>query len=168
MKRLPYVAVLFFLCLAGCENQTTVEQKSKTVAEKSKSFAQTKSTTAAVKWGTLKGRFVFDGKAPTPAPLAVYKDKVVCCDGGCPMDESLLIDKKTSGVANVVVYLRSKLESEKFIHPSYKKTEKNKIQTFTRHCQFVPHIVAMRTTQTLVYTNKDKVGHFANLNLEHG
>jgi len=34
MKRWPYVAVLFFICFAGCENKPSVEQK--TVAKKSK------------------------------------------------------------------------------------------------------------------------------------
>ena len=69
-------------------------------------------------------------------------------------------------MANVVVYLRSKLESEKFIHPSYKKTEKKKIQMISKRCRYVPHLVAMRTAQTLIYTNEDAVGHHTILNPE--
>jgi len=46
MKRLPFVSALFFFCLAGCEGQPAVEQKSQAMAEenitKSKSSAKSK------------------------------------------------------------------------------------------------------------------------------
>ncbi len=58
-------------------------------------------------WGTLRGRFVFDGTAPTMPPYNVTKDQATCTiDGKPPLQEWLLVDSGTGGIKNVAIYLR--------------------------------------------------------------
>ena len=52
----------------------------------------------AADWGTLKGKFVYDGTPPAAAKIDVTKDAEVC--GKHPLvDESLVVDAG-GGVAN--------------------------------------------------------------------
>ena len=59
-------------------------------------------------WVTVKGRVVFpaDKVIPKRAALAVNQDKPHCLAKGPLLDESVLVNPKTRGVKNVVVYLR--------------------------------------------------------------
>ena len=45
-------------------------------------------------WGTLTGRFVYDGKAPAPQPLSITKDQEVCSKPPTLVDESLEVGEK--------------------------------------------------------------------------
>lgn len=105
-------------------------------------------------WGHLTGRFVYDGLAPEAKFIATKgKDRSVC--GDQVLDESLLVDKKTGGVANVVVYLRTK---DVKVHPDYEATAKADVPIVIENCRYNPHIVLLRVSQTMVWTNKDKIG----------
>ncbi len=68
-------------------------------------FAAAAATASADDWGTLTGRFVYDGKAPTPTALSITKDQEVCSKPPHLVDESLLVDDK-GGLANVVIWAR--------------------------------------------------------------
>ena len=57
---------------------------------------------AQAQWGGLKGQFVYDGKAPEPKKLDANKDPQVCQKHPL-VDELLVVDPKSSGVANIVV-----------------------------------------------------------------
>ena len=121
--------------------------------------------TGPTQWGTLKGRFVYDGKAP--APVAIPKvsenaDAPVCCAGGCPMDNSLLVGP-SGGLANVVVYLRTKKTSNIPIHPDSEKDVAETVELDNLKCMFHPHMLVMRTSQTLDIKNSDTVGHNTNI-----
>ncbi len=114
---------------------------------------------AADEWGNLKGRFVFDGKAPTPATLDVSKEPV-CTQPPAVINESLLVSDK-GGLANVVVWVRNPKNVK--VHPDYAKTEKDPVTIDNKHCRFEPHIVTMRTSQSLEVKNSDPVPHNTNI-----
>jgi hypothetical protein len=54
-------------------------------------------------WGDLAVRFVYDGQPAKPRELIVDKDRNVC--GEKPFDESLLVNAKDRGIADVVMWL---------------------------------------------------------------
>jgi plastocyanin len=110
----------------------------------------------AQQWGTLKGRFVFDGPAPTLPKIQVTKDIEVCgkYDLG---DESLVVGPE-GGLANVVVYLRTKPSA---VHPDAGRTDKPVLDN--AQCRFEPHVVPVQVGQPLVIKNSDDVGHNAKI-----
>lgn len=112
---------------------------------------------ASAQWGTLKGKFVYDGKAPAAVPLNITKDMEVCGKHNL-VDESLVVDKN-GGVANVVVYVRTKGVK---VNPDYAKAAKSDVILDNKNCRFEPHILPMLTTQPLVIRNSDPVGHNTN------
>lgn len=118
-------------------------------------------TTAAEEWGTLSGRFVYDGKAPAPQHLSIVKDQEVCSKPPTLVDESLLVDDK-GGLADVVIWVRTK---DVKVNPEYDKTAKDKAVLDNHHCRFDPHVLGMRDTQPLEIKNSDPMGHNTNLQL---
>jgi hypothetical protein len=119
-------------------------------------------TASADEWGTIKGRFVLEGKAPKPVAIAVTQDKGTCCKDGCPADDSLLVGPN-GGLANVVIYVRTKKGDKIAVHPDYTKDADAKIVLDNTKCMFKPHVSTIRTSQTLVLKNSDPVGHNTNI-----
>jgi plastocyanin len=115
---------------------------------------------SAAGWGNLKGKFVLDGKAPTPAKLKVDKDVEVCAPGGAaPLDESLVVSEKGE-IANVIVALFVKAGGKKpAIHDDYAKDLKEAKEFDNMVCRFEPRIQLVRVGQDLILKNSDKVGH---------
>ncbi len=90
-------------------------------------------------WGTLKGRFVYDGKAPKPANITVNKEPEVC--GKHPLyDESLVVDDN-GGIANVFIWARTK---DLKVAPTYAATANDKAVLDNHDCRFEPHALAIR------------------------
>lgn len=112
---------------------------------------------AQAQWGTLRGRFLYDGSAPAPAKLAVTKDIEVCGQHNL-VDESLVVGAD-GGVANVVLYLRSKPAQ---VHEEYANLPAE-VTFDNEHCRFVPHVLTMTTSQTVILHNSDPVAHNSNL-----
>lgn len=112
---------------------------------------------AAAGWATLRGRIVYDGTPPVPEPITVTKDKDVC--GTCDLyDETLLVDPDSHGLKNVVVRLYVGRRDTIEIHESYEKDKDRSVLMQSQCCHFVPHVVAMRTTQKFVFRNADPKG----------
>lgn len=109
----------------------------------------------AADWGDLKGRFIFDGKAPTPGKVNVNKDEAVC--GKHPLVDESLIVGAGGELRDAVIYLRT--PKDPAIHPDYEKTAKAEISLDNKNCRFDPHVVVLRTTQALLLKNSDPVGH---------
>lgn len=110
-----------------------------------------------VEWGSLKGRFVYDGTAPAQSPVNMGDNKdAPYCGEFNPLDESLVVNSANGGVRDVVIYLRD--ETDK-VHTDYESTASDLVLLNNEHCRFVPHICLLRTSQTLGITNKDTVGH---------
>ena len=79
------------------------------------------------------------------------------------MDESIVVGSD-GGLANVIVYLylgRGKKVSA--VHPDYEKTAGDKVVLSNENCRFEPHIVLLRTSQTLEIKNADGFGHNTKL-----
>jgi plastocyanin len=114
----------------------------------------------AAEWGTLTGRFVYDGEAPTPVVLDVTKEPL--CEGHSLVDESLLVGEDGS-LANVAVYVYLKSGKKiSAVHPDYEKTASDKVMLDNENCRFEPHVLLLRTSQTLEIKNSDTFGHNTN------
>ena len=113
------------------------------------------SSAASGDWGTLKGRFVFDGQTPEATVLQVTRDEEVCGQHNL-VDESLIVNSKNGGIQNVVVWLHSKTEVP--IHPSLNALPKP-AQLDNKDCRFTPRVVRLRTNQLLQCVNSDSVAH---------
>ncbi len=107
-------------------------------------------------WGDLAGRFVFAGEAPKRQVLELNKD-IEFCRPKKPLDQELIVDPKTRGLRNIVIWLEP--EGDVPVHPSYEKTAEGPVRFDNADCQFEPHICVLRTTQTLVLGNKDPINH---------
>ena len=111
----------------------------------------------ADEWGTIKGKFVFGGAAPTVVELKADKDVEVCGKHKLLAEE--LVVSADKGVANVVVFVRDKGVK---VHPDL-ATPGDKVVLDNKDCRFDPHVAVVRTGQTLVIKNSDTVGHNSNV-----
>jgi hypothetical protein len=111
-------------------------------------------------WGTIEGRFVFDGEPPTPKVIKPLRDAHKFDQ---IIEESLLVDPKSRGIANVLVFLLLKKDSNLAVHPSYEETANSKILLTTKDGRFEPHISLMRTSQILLRNNGDSVVHSSSI-----
>jgi len=114
------------------------------------------SAARAEDWATLTGRFVFDGKAPTPGPVDTSKDP------NCNVkltEEKLLVDDK-GGLANAVIMLRTKGVK---VNPAYEADSKKEVVLDNKNCRFEPHVAVVLTSQKLLLKNSDPTGHNSNL-----
>ncbi|MFO0818135.1 MAG: hypothetical protein U1A77_09360 [Pirellulales bacterium] len=119
----------------------------------------------AADWGDLRGQFILEGKAPTPAKLMVNKD-LECC--GKYLDE--IVDESITtgpggGLANVFVYLRLPPGKKKIdIHPDLLSAASQPVVLDNVHCLFKPHALAIWAgKQTLLVKNSDPIGHAAKM-----
>ena len=151
----------------GDENQQADPDESASTSPSSKPAGDSQDKLVALaaapdtsgEWGTLRGRFVYDGPAPVQKKLRVDKDVSICTKHH-PLDESLIVNKENGGLADVVVwlYLRRGEKIDK-VHPSYDETAEARVELNNEFCRFEPRITLLRTTQTLVLGNKDATGH---------
>ena len=109
----------------------------------------------AQQWGNLKVRFAYDGDAPKAQPVEVTKDEAYCGKFK-PMDETLVVNAENNGIANVIVYVRTK---DVAIHPDYDKLLKVPVKLDNKGCRFEPHVTMLWTRRTLELGNTDMVGH---------
>ena len=70
-------------------------------------------------------------------------------------DEDLLVDAK-GGLANAVIMLKTK---DVAVHPGYESSAKDKVVLDNKNCRFEPHVLVVRTSQTLLLKNSDPTGH---------
>jgi hypothetical protein len=119
--------------------------------------------TPAAEWGSLKGRFVVDGEAAKPTPIAITKDPEYCGQHKL-MTESVVVGKDNT-LANAVVFLRAPLGKKIDIHPDYEAKLKVPAVLDNHFCSFHPHIVLLRKGQTLTIKNSDPVGHNTKIEL---
>ncbi|MCE9548119.1 MAG: hypothetical protein K8T25_21810 [Planctomycetia bacterium] len=106
------------------------------------------------KYASLSGRFEFDGVMPPPAGNFAVGGQNCGAIAAVPREE-LLIDKDR-GVANVVVYLLTK---DVALPPNAIKPPEAPAVIDNKDCRFQPHVLMMRTGQTLRITNSDPVSH---------
>jgi plastocyanin len=128
---------------------------------------------AELEWGNLRGRVVIEGEVPKLKPLvekgAVNVKDPACCAAQEIPDHKYVVDEKTSGIANVAIYLRQRpakvhpeLETTSFEPAGEGDKEKNKqdeIKLEQKACQFEPHVVFVQTGQRIRVINRDSVAH---------
>jgi hypothetical protein len=119
-------------------------------------------TAEAADWGSLKGRFVVDGKPAPPPALVVDKDQF--CIDKKPVNQALVIGKGNE-LANAVIYLRLPRRGDVAIHPDYEALLKEPAVLDNRGCEFHPRVTLVRVGQTLQVKNSDPTGHNTNISL---
>jgi hypothetical protein len=134
------------------------------------------------KWVTVKGKFVWDAtKRPPPkrTPIQADKDADVCAKDKEFLTESWVVNPKTGGVKNVIVWLGPDLTAAqvkeleatrrtkppafdpKDIHPNRAKPAKPNVEIDQPCCRFIPHVVLMQEGQNLVIKNSAPALHNA-------
>jgi len=110
----------------------------------------------AAGWGTIKGKFVVDGAAPTPATVDASKEAY--CVEHHPTDNSVVVDDK-GNLANVVVFLRPARGKAVEVHPDFAAQKDQPAVLDNKGCSFHPHISLVLIGQPFIVKNSDPVGH---------
>jgi hypothetical protein len=116
----------------------------------------------AADWGSLKGRFVVDGKPADLPALIVDKDQF--CIDKKPKNEVIVLGKDNA-LVNAVVYLRLPRRGDVAIHPDYDASLKTPVVLDNLGCTFQPHVTLVRVGQTLEVKNSDPTGHNTNVSI---
>lgn len=108
--------------------------------------------------GSYKGTIVFDGAAPEVKLIhkmgdASVKDAAVCSAKDMP-NESLVVDPKTKGIANVFVYLAKAPAGFKAA-----AQPPAKVVFDQKDCRFTPRCITAHTGQTVNLLNGDPITH---------
>jgi hypothetical protein len=109
-------------------------------------------------WGTIKGRFVYNGTPPTMGLVPLFDPTK---DPLCKVrvqDESLLVDSGNKGIKNVLLYLA---ETDR-VHPDFEKAPPGEAVFDQKECKFLTHVLAMSMKDKLVVLNSDNTGHNTN------
>lgn len=112
---------------------------------------------AASPSGTLSGKATFTGKAPRPQKVEPTAD-IAFCSQQRLVDESLLVDGKSRGIKNVVVWI----EGSKAPPADKPRAIEN------THCRYEPHVVALPAGQELLIVNRDHFMHTSLAKSEKG
>jgi hypothetical protein len=105
------------------------------------------------RWGDLRGRFVYDGKAPERKKLKVDKDLAYCGKFDI-RDESLMV-APDGGLGNVYIYLRS---AKAPISPELEAAAAKQVVLDNRDCIFQPHCLRIWCTkQEFSIVNSDPI-----------
>ena len=93
-------------------------------------------------------------RLPKSAPINANKDPEVCNKNPL-FDESLVVGAD-NGLKDVVIFVRTEGVP---VAPSYADAAKADVVLDNKKCRFEPHVLLLRTTQTLILKNSDPVGH---------
>ncbi len=117
-------------------------------------------------YGTITGQFVLDGDVPPPKILVKKGDPsakdAACCAQDNVVSDELVIDPTSKGIANIFVYLDSRIAARLPIHPDLKESKEKEVVFDQVGCRFVPHAMIIRTDQTLVVKSADNCSHNTN------
>jgi len=120
------------------------------------------------KYATLKGTIKLE-KPPTPEAEKVETDKAVCCKDGDLLSNKYIVDEKSKGLQNVMVWLRPDSENreDKFpaekIHKDLAKPKSVQHVIDQPKCQFEPRVLVARAGDTLLVKNSASISHNVNI-----
>lgn len=124
------------------------------------------SSVANAQWGNFKGQVVFKGDVPKVDVLVAkgqaQKDPEVCAANENVTSQELVIDPKTKGIANCVIYLSRKPTK---IHPDLAKPPKDPIKFDNVNCVFEPHVLVVHKDSAVHAINSDACGHNVKTNM---
>jgi len=132
-------------------------------------------------WGSLKGKVTYAGQNPPAlanlqAVMAAHQDKACCLAPNATAEEttdpSWIIDPKTKGVKNVVVWLKAGV-GEYFEIQKKDQVRNKPVEIDQPHCAFIPHVTvvypeffdgkkSVPTGETLIVKNSAPVPHNSN------
>lgn len=101
--------------------------------------------------GEISGTITFDGDLPEPRKLAIVKDQETCGQRDATVPLIRTNDKKQ--VADAVIFIADIREGKSFD----KRAEPPLINQ--HHCEFVPHVQAVRLKEDVAILNSDPVAH---------
>ena len=107
-------------------------------------------------WGNVKFKFTYGGEYAAPPKIAVTRDAAICGKFGL-VDESLVVDPESKGIANVIVFYRDRTPAK--IHPSYNDTLEAPVVVDNIKCRFEPRVTSVWTKRKIDFKNSDPVGH---------
>jgi hypothetical protein len=115
-------------------------------------------------FGTITGQFLLEGDIPKLPPVvgkgdATINDPAICAAADVP-DDSLVVDPKSKGIANIFVYL-AKADR---VHPRLKESEKKEVVFDQKGCRFIPHALVVRTDQVVRVKSGDNCTHNTKTN----
>jgi hypothetical protein len=114
-------------------------------------------------WGTIKGQVVFGGPTIPERKAIDVKGQNMCLKNGPVLSEELVVDPNTKGVRWAMVWLLDEKGGQKVpIHPSLAKAPPSVVLD-QPCCAFEPHVLFMRTGQTLVAKNSAEFVHNVNI-----
>jgi hypothetical protein len=121
------------------------------------------------KWTTIKGQVILDGKVPAPTTIQPNNDGKFCTKDGPILTEVWQVSEKSQGVKNIFVWIEPDITGRKrgdafpqdLIHPDLAKAKVADVTVDQPCCQFVPHVLAVRTGQNLIIKNSAAVPHNA-------
>ncbi|MCH2114990.1 MAG: hypothetical protein MK171_08785 [Pirellulales bacterium] len=161
-----FLSVVCFLMVTGCQRAEELGPVAEpaSVAEIRQAFSSGADALASdgaaiatgTGWATLRGQFVYDGTPPQMKPYDVRgEDRAKCSRAGkAPLQETLLVDPETMGIANVVIFIRDAAR----VHESAQPNDES-IVFDQKECVFLTHVAAMTVGQTLEIKNSDPMGH---------
>lgn len=115
---------------------------------------------AAIPAGTVRGEILFDGTAPVRKPLPM--GGVADCSGhGQVMTESVIVNGDR--LQNVLVHVKHGVDLA-----SVPAAPSEPVVLEQRGCVYVPHVLALRTGQTLRVLNADTFNHNVNAKPQRG
>src|SRR5438445_4642671 len=94
-----------------------------------------------------------------PAGSTQVNEASICAAAEILSDE-LVVDPKTSGIANAFVYLP---KAEK-VHPRQKESATKEVVFDQKGCRFIPHALFVRTDQVVVVKSADNCAHNTKTN----
>ncbi len=100
---------------------------------------------------SITGSVKFTGDIPKREMLVLDKDMHVCGTNSRPSNR-LIIDEKTRGIKNVVVYIENVTRGKKF-------NDKWHFVLNQEACEFTPHIQMIPVNSTLEIRNRDPMAH---------
>jgi hypothetical protein len=108
--------------------------------------------TTGTGWGGLKGKFVYDGDAPTLPMISTGGKDADMCGDSVP-DLSLVVDPASKGISNIVVFARKVSRVKDAETPTAEALFDQK------HCLFLTHVLTARTGQPVKILNSDPKAH---------
>jgi hypothetical protein len=140
---------------------------------------QGKKELATTGWGSLSGKVTLDGKIPEGKTEDLLKQMMAHADKACCLnpkakdiektDTTWLVDAKTKGIANVMVWIKAPVGTYFPTHEKL-KVRKEEIVIDQPHCAFLPRVSAyqpfyyngakeVETGQKLIIRNSATVPH---------
>ncbi len=128
-------------------------------------------------WGSLSGTVTYNGDPPAPTSLVdlmmKHNDKACCLAPKATafekVDPTWLVDAKTKGVANVMIWIKAPIGTYLPTHDKF-KVRKEQVVIDQPHCAFLPRMAAFQpfyldngkevaTGQTMLIKNSAVVPH---------